>query len=151
LLVRRYLTAFGPAPRRDIADWAGLPIKTVAPALECLPLRRFRSEGGDELLDLPRLPLPDGETPAPVRFLPVWDATLLVHARRTGIVPERYRPLVFNPRTPHSVQTFLVDGTVAGTWRYEGGRVRLEPFERLDRATRRELGREAERLGALHS
>ena len=151
LLVRRYLGGFGPAPRTAIADWAGLSVADLTPALERLRPRRFRGEDGEELLDLPRAPLPDPDTPAPVRFLPVWDATLLVHARRTGIVPERYRPLVFNPRTPHSVQTFLVDGTVAGTWRYEGGRVRLEPFERLDRATRRELGREAEGLGALHS
>ena len=40
-----------------------------------------------ELVDLPRLALPDPDTPAPPRFLPTWDATLLVHARRTGILP----------------------------------------------------------------
>ena len=44
----------------------------------------------------PAAPLPDPETPAPPRFLPVWDATLLVHARRTGILPEQYRPRVFS-------------------------------------------------------
>ena len=86
-----------------------------------------------------------------MRFLPVWDATLLVHARRTGILPERYRPLVFNTKTPHSVNTFIVDGAVAGAWRYERGRVRIEPFERLSASTRRELRAEAERLAALHS
>ena len=114
-------------------------------------MRRFRAEGGEELIDLPRAPLPDPETPAPVRFLPVWDATLLVHARRTGILPEEYRPLVFNTKTPHSVNTFLVDGGVAGTWRYERGCVQLEPFARLDRATLRELREEAERLAAFHA
>ena len=41
----------------------------------------FGTEDGAELLDLPRLPIADPATPAPVRFLPVWDATLLVHAR----------------------------------------------------------------------
>ena len=76
---------------------------------------------------------------------------LLVHARRTQVLPEEYRPLVFNTRTPHSVSTFLVDGTVAGTWRYEGGRVRLEPFEALPRVARRELEDEAERLAAFHA
>jgi hypothetical protein len=86
-----------------------------------------------------------------VRLLPVWDATLLVHARRAGILPEKYRPIVFNTKTPHSVATFLVDGAVAGTWKYERGRVRVEPFGRLDRATRRELGEEAERLTAFHA
>jgi hypothetical protein len=149
-LVRSYLRGFGPAPVRDIADWAGLPIGHIAPVLERMALRRFCGEGGDELLDLPRMPLPAPDTPAPVRFLPVWDATLLVHARRTGILPEQYRPLVFNTKTPQSVQTFLVDGAVAGTWKYEGGRVRTDPFERLDRSTQRELDAEAERLAALH-
>jgi hypothetical protein len=151
LLVRRYLGGFGPAPIRDIADWAGLPAGEVAPTLERLRLRRFRGEDGEELLDLPRAPLPEPESPAPARFLPVWDATLLVHARRTGVLPEEHRPRVFNVRTPQSTPTFLVDGAVAGTWRYEKGRVRLEPFGRLDRAARRELDEEAERLAELHA
>jgi Winged helix DNA-binding domain len=150
-LVRRYLTGFGPASRADIASWAGLPGQDVARALERLRLRRFRDESGGELVDLPRAPLPDSETPAPVRLLPVWDAMLLVHARRTGILPEQHRPAIFNIRTPHSVPTFLVDGAVAGTWRYEKGRVTLAPFGRLDTATRRELRDEADRLAAFHA
>ncbi|MGH2674793.1 MAG: DNA glycosylase AlkZ-like family protein, partial [Actinomycetota bacterium] len=101
--------------------------------------------------DLPRAPLPDPDTPAPVRFLPTWDATLLAHARRTQILPEPYRPLVFDTRTPHSVATFLVDGAVAGTWRYENEKVRLEPFHSLARAARRELEGEAGRLAAFHA
>ena len=115
-----------------------------------MTIRRFRDEQGKELLDLPRAPLPDPETPAPVRFLPTWDATLLVHARRTGILPEKYRALVFSTKTPHSVGTFLVDGAVAGTWKFEAGRVELTPFERLDRAVKRELREEADRLTAFH-
>jgi Winged helix DNA-binding domain len=150
-LVRRYLQGFGPAAPAEIADWAGLPPKRIASVLDRVRLRRFRSESGQELVDLPRAPLPDPETPAPPRFLPVWDATLLVHARRTRILPEEYRARVFNVRTPHSVNTFLVDGAVAGTWRYEEERVLLEPFARLDRSTRRELDEEAERLAAFHA
>jgi hypothetical protein len=42
--------------------------------------------------------------------------------------------------------TFLVDGAVAGTWKHENGRVRVEPFGRIDRATRRDLREEAGRL-----
>jgi winged helix DNA-binding protein len=48
------------------------------------------------------------------------------------------------------VPTFLVDGAVAGTWRYGDGRVHLSPYERLDRAALRELREEANRLAAFH-
>jgi hypothetical protein len=100
---------------------------------------------------VPRAPLPDPDVPAPVRFLPTWDAILLVHARRTGVLPETYRPRVFSTKMPQSIGTFLVDGAVAGTWRHDDGHVRWEAFERLDRATTREVRDEAERLAALHS
>jgi len=150
-LVRRYLQGFGPARPAEIADWASLDVSTTRRALERLDLRRFQDEQGKELIDLPRLALPDADTPAPARFLPVWDATLLVHARRTQVLPEKYRARVFNVKTPNSVHTFLVDGQVAGTWRYEKGRVKLEPFGRLTKADRAELDEEGERLAAFHS
>jgi hypothetical protein len=150
-LIRQYLTAFGPAAKNDIADWAMLPVSAIDRRLERIQLRRFRDEAGKELLDLPRAPIPDADTPAPPRFLPVWDATLLVHARRTGILPEEHRPLVFNVKTPQSVNTFLVDGRVAGTWRHEAGRVKLDPFEPVPRRVRRELDEEATRLAAFHA
>jgi hypothetical protein len=150
-LVRRYLGAFGPAPKTDIANWAGMRVGALAEALERLELRRFVDENRGELLDLPRAPLPSAETPAPARFLPTWDATLLVHARRTGVLPEEYRPRIFSTKTPNSFGTFLVEGAVAGTWRHERGRVVTEAFRPLARATKRELEGEAERLAAFHA
>ncbi|MGH2396483.1 MAG: DNA glycosylase AlkZ-like family protein, partial [bacterium] len=69
----------------------------------------------------------------------------------TQILPEPYRPRVFNTRTPHSVSTFLVDGQVAGTWRYEKGRVRLEPFRALTPMVRHALEDEAARLAAFRA
>jgi hypothetical protein len=151
LLVRRYLAAFGPASRADLASFTGLPRRALEQAVRGIDLRRFRGPGGEELLDLPRAPLPDPETPAPVRFLPTWDATLLVNVRRARILPEEHRARIFSTKTPHSSPTFLVDGAVAGTWRHEDGGIRLEPFERLDGAIRRELREEAERLAELHA
>ena len=150
-LVRRYLGAFGPAPQRDIANWAGMSVRALAGALERVPLRRFRDEAGRELVDVPRAPLPPSAAPAPVRFLPTWDATVLVHARRTGILAEEHRKRIFNVRNPQSERTFLVDGRVAGAWRYNSGRITLEPFGRLERAARAELEDEAERLAAFHA
>jgi hypothetical protein len=149
LLVRRYLAGFGPAARADVADWSGLPLAVVDCVLAGLPLRRFRAEDGTELVDLPDTPLPDPDTPAPVRFLPTWDATLLVHARRTQILPERHRARIFNTRTPQSFPTFLVDGQVAGTWKLERGRLRIEEFEQLHPADRRAVDRAAEPLAAF--
>jgi hypothetical protein len=67
------------------------------------------------------------------------------------VLPEQYRSRVFHVKVPQSVSTFLVDGQVAGTWKYENGAVKLSLFHRLDRATRRELEDEAERLAAFHS
>jgi hypothetical protein len=148
-LVKRYLAAFGPASRADVASFTGLTARAVAPVLSRMALRRFADGRGKELIDLPRAPLPDPETPAPVRFLPVWDATLLVQARRTQILPERYRPLVFNTKTPHSIHTFLVDGKVVGSWGPEKGRIVLEPFGRLSKKTRRALDDEAEHMAEL--
>jgi hypothetical protein len=151
LLVRRYLRAFGPATPADVASWAGLPAKVLAPVLGAMKLRRFRTEDGHALVDVPRAPLPDPGTPAPPRFLPTWDATLLVHCRRAGILAEEDRARIFNTKNPHSESTFLVDGAVRGTWRHAGGRIEIEPFGRLDAATRRALEDEAGRLAVLHA
>lgn len=152
LVVRRYLHGFGPASVAEAANWAGLPKPVVAASVARMPdLRRFRAEDGTELVDLPDGLLPDPGTPVPVRFLPVWDALLLVHARRALVLAEEYRARIFNTKTPHSLNTFLVGGQVAGTWRYEKGRVEIEPFEPLDAADRRDVEAEAERLAAFHS
>jgi hypothetical protein len=146
LLIRRYLGAFGPASVADVASWAGMQVTPVKAALERMELRQFRDEKGGLLLDLPRAPLPGADTVAPARFLPTWDATLLVNCRRTQILPEEHRPKIFHIKNPQSENTFLVDGAVAGTWKQEGERVLLQPFGRLRPADRDELEAEADRL-----
>jgi hypothetical protein len=148
-LVRRYLAAFGPATRADLAQWTGLTLAALEPGLERLRLRRVRDEQGRTLIDLPRAPLPDGATEAPPRFLPMWDSTLLAHADRTRILPEEYRQTVIR-RNGDVQPTFLVDGLVAGTWQLRDGRVELEPFAPLPARVRRELEREAVALAAFH-
>lgn len=149
-LVRAYLRAFGPAPWRDIASWAGIQVADAKRGGAGLEVVRYRDEDGRELLDLPGAPLPDAETPAPVRFLPHWDANLLVHARRTGLLPEAYRLRVFTARNPFSVGTYLVDGRVAGAWSVRDGRVVLEPYEDVSTRERRSIEREREALEAFH-
>jgi hypothetical protein len=142
LLVRRYLAAFGPASRADIAQWSGVPMRDLAPSLEALPLRTFRDESGRQLLDLPRAPLASADLVAPPRLLPIWEELLVAHAdRRRVLADEHLKAAVGSP-------TFLVDGFVAGTWRVQRGRVVLAPFAPLPRATRSELEQEAKRLQA---
>src|SRR6266850_55343 len=68
-LVRRYLASFGPATQQDLLRFVGVRVGDLRPDLERLELRKFRDERGRELLDLPGAALPEGDTPAPVRFL----------------------------------------------------------------------------------
>jgi hypothetical protein len=148
-LLRRYLAAFGPATRADAAQWTGLTLAALDPGFERLELRRFRDEDGRTLYDLPRAPLPSGSTPAPTRFLPMWDSTLLAHDDRRRILPEPYRKVVI--RKNGDVQrTFLVDGYVAGIWAVVGERVEIEPFEPLPPRVRRELEAEGGALAEFH-
>ncbi|RKQ92318.1 winged helix DNA-binding protein [Solirubrobacter pauli] len=143
-LVARYLTGYGPAAKADIANWAGLGVKEVEPALTRLELVTHEAEDGTPLYDLPGQPLPDPDTPAPVRFLPTWDAALLVHCRRARILPEEHRERIFHVRMPQSIGTFLVDGAVAGTWKPDGT---LTPFGALTKAQRRQVDKEHAALG----
>ena len=149
-LVRRYLAAFGPATVSDLCFWASLRKRTIAPFLDELELRRFRDQKGRELVDLPRAPLPAPDAAAPARFLLRWDNLYLGHAsgERDRIVPPAFRKRVYTVNTVMPA-TFLVDGFLAGTWRYEGGRIELEPWRRLTKAERAELADEGERLAAF--
>jgi hypothetical protein len=148
-LARRYLAAFGPAARADLAAWSGMQVTKFADALRTLePLRRFRDERGRELIDLQRAPLPSPDTPAPVRFLPKWDNVILGFADRTRVLPDEHRKTVI-AKNGDVAPTFLVDGFVAGVWRERNGKVELEPFDRLPRSAQRELREEAAHLEAF--
>ena len=116
-LVTAYLRGFGPATLADIARWAGVQVGDLREAAATMELVRHRDEAGRELLDLPGAPLPDPDTPTPVRFLAHWDSTTLAFARRGGVLPEAFRPAIYSVRNPFSVGTVLVDGAVAGSWK----------------------------------
>jgi hypothetical protein len=150
-LVRAYLRAFGPAAWRDIASWAGIPVADARRGGRGVALTQFRDEDGRELIDLPDAPLPDPDMPAPVRFLPHWDATLLVHARRARILPEPYRPRIFSTRNPFSVGTYLVDGAVAGAWSLREGRIELDPYHALTAKDQRAVEEERDALESFHA
>ena len=115
-LVVRYLGAFGPASVMDMQSWSGLTrLKEVFERLRS-QLRVDRNEAGRDVFDLPDAPRPDPDTPAPPRFLPEYDNLLLGHADRTRLVSHEYRRELMAAAGTKTVNTFLLDGVVAGTW-----------------------------------
>ena len=150
LLLTRYLGAFGPSTIADAAMWAGVPRARLESVASEIELRTYRDEAGATLLDLDELALTDPATTAPVRFLPTWDATLLAHCRRSGILPEVYRTAIFHTKIPQSVGTVLVDGAVAATWAWRDDRVEVDELATLGVAQRREIATEADRLTAFY-
>jgi Winged helix DNA-binding domain len=131
-VVLRYLAAFGPASVMDVQAWSGLTrLREVADRLRSR-LRSFRDEQRRELLDLPDAPLPDPDTPAPVRFLPEYDNVVLGHADRSRITAGAAAGW---PDDGLHWSPLLVDGFVRGVWRVtqERGTATLvvEPFDCL--------------------
>ena len=152
-LVLRYLAAFGPAGAADIRTWSWLTgLREVVERLRP-KLRIYRDERGRELFDLPDAPLPDPETPAPVRFLPEYDNIGLSHADRTRVIPEELRFLAF-PGSGGIPGSVMVDGFLRATWRLtrDDGRARLmvTPLRRrLSAADRHEVTDEGAALLAF--
>lgn len=148
-LIRRYLAAFGPASAKDIETWSGL--KKVKEVIE--PMREqlvtYRDERKRELFDLPNMPLPDADTPAPERFLPEFDNLLLAHEKRTRIVADEFRKSVYLPGL-RVAATILVDGFVRGAWKVETKKgeatLTITPFATLTKENRAALTDEGERL-----
>jgi hypothetical protein len=155
-VIRRHLRAFGPASAEDVAGWLAWKTPPVRAALERLAseLVRFEDEERRTLYDLPEAPRPDPEVPAPVRFLPSFDSTLLAYTSkgraRARIVPEACREPIYARGNLRILPTFLVDGLVAGTWEMEVRRreatLTLTPCVPLARAARKALVEEGEGL-----
>lgn len=155
-----HLRAFGPAAAEDVACWTGARVPAVRALLEGMGERVvvFEDEAGRTLYDLPGAPRPDPDTPAPARLLGAFDSSLLAYAvkRRSRIVPEALRAVVYDKANLQIRPTILLDGLVAGTWSVELRRgeatLTLRPAGRLKRVERAALTTEAgSLLDALHA
>lgn len=148
-LVFRYLAAFGPATVADIQTWSGL--SKLKDAVEKLKpeLVIYRDERKRELLDLPDMPLPAGDTPAPECFLPEYDNLLLSHKDRTRVIADEYRSKVYLPGL-RVRSTILVDGFVRGGWKISKSKgvatLLIEPFAALTKPNQKALEAEGEKL-----
>jgi hypothetical protein len=148
-MILRYLAAFGPATPGDARTWSGLSRLTEVFERLRPRLRTFCDEHGRELFDVPDGPLPDPETLAPPRYLPVYDNLLLSHADRTRIVH------AFDPKRVGYVEganfgTVLIDGFVGATWTVKRSRetaaMRIAFIDRLPKRERVAVEEEGARL-----
>jgi hypothetical protein len=123
-LARRYLAGHGPAGERDLARWAGLPLRDARAGLGAIAAELETRPDG--LVDLagraPAAPLP------PPRLLGAFEPILLGWTSREAIVGP-HRALVtsnglFRPFA-------LVEGRAAAIWSLRAGEVAVEPFRRL--------------------
>jgi hypothetical protein len=142
-VLARYLDAFGPASKRDVAAWSGVAQRDFA--WDRVKTVSYRDEKGAELLDLPGRPLPPADTKLPPRFLAHWDQPLLAYADRDRIIPPEVQPLKL---TLSGDCTVTVDGRVAASWRMDGPKLLINPHTDFDhRAIREEAQRTARFCG----
>lgn len=122
-LARRYLVGHGPATDRDLARWAGLPLRDVRRGIRGIaPLLEQREDG---LADLRGRPAAE---PVPPRLLGAFDPLLLGWVSREPVVGA-YQGIVtsngvFRPFA-------LASGRAVGTWSLVKGRPVLAPFGEL--------------------
>jgi hypothetical protein len=136
-LARRYLAGHGPADARDLARWAGLPLRDARAGLSAIASALVQREDG--LIDLAgRAPAAE---PPPQRLLGAFDPLLLGWCSRDPILASHAGLVVagglFRPFA-------LIGGRAAATWRLAGDSVTLESFAPLPRAERDALAADGE-------
>jgi hypothetical protein len=152
VLLRRYLGAYGPASLADFGRWSGdRKLPRLRKALEGLGVEivRLRAADGRELVDLADAPTATGDEPAPARFLARWDSVVIGYDDRSRILPSALSAAVIK-KNADILATFLVDGSIAGTWTSETvkgeGVLRMSPLVKVSKRDRRALEDEGERL-----
>ena len=134
---RRYLAGHGPATERDMARWAGIPLRDVRAGLGAIGGEL--DELGDGLVDLKKRP-PPAELPPP-KLLGSFEPVLLGWVSRENMFGEDRSfatdGTLFDPFA-------LVNGRVAARWTLKKGSVELTPLRGLARADRAALERDAE-------
>lgn len=140
-LARRYIAAFGPASIADMATWSRLT--RLGPTFEAIrdELVTFEDIDGRTLYEFPDAPRPDEDTPAPVRFLPLYDNVYLGYDNRRRMLSEATAHLInifqnFKPAV-------LIDGTVNAGWSIttkKGAAVlEIDPYRKLLKREQRDL------------
>ena len=135
-LARRYLAGHAAAGERDLAKWAGLPLRDARAGVGAIASEVEEDEHG--LLRLARRPQA-AELPPP-RLLGSFDPLLHGWASREPVLGAHDRTVVsgglFRP-------VALVGGRAVATWKLAGDEVALEPFARIARSDAKALEADA--------
>jgi hypothetical protein len=125
-LARRFLAGHAPADDRDLAKWAGLPLRDARAGLSAIASELAEREDG--LVELARRRR--SADPPPPRLLGAFDPVLLGWTSRDALLGDHEKAIMaggmFRPFA-------LVRGRAAATWTMPGGEVVVEPFGRLTR------------------
>jgi hypothetical protein len=138
-LARRYLIGHGPADDRDLARWAGLPLRDARAGLAAIATELEEREDG--LVDLAKRPAP-APLPSP-RLLGAFDPLLLGWTSREEVVgPHKLLVTINGIFKPFA----LVEGRAVATWRLAGGKVTIEHLSEVKKKDAAALEEEAQRV-----
>jgi Winged helix DNA-binding domain len=135
-LARRYLAGHGPASDRDLAKWAGLPLRDARCGLAAIASQL--AERDDGLADLAG-PRRDRQLP-PTRLLGSFDPLLHGWVSREPVLGQHVGVVTVNGLFRPFI---LVAGRAAGTWGLRDRAVRLDRFGELRDDVEAELAAEA--------
>jgi hypothetical protein len=123
-LARRYLVGHGPADDRDLARWAGLPLRDARAGLAAIASELV--ERADGLVELKKAPPP--EPVPPPRLLGAFDPLLLGWTSREEVVgPHKMLATINGIFRPFA----LVKGRAVSIWKLSGGKLTIEHLEKV--------------------
>jgi hypothetical protein len=135
-LARRFLAGHGPAGDRDLAKWAGVPLRDARAGLNAIAYSLVELPGA--VVDLRGRPEPP--EPPPPRLLGPFDPLLHGWVSREDVLGAHTHVVtrngIFHPFA-------LAGGRAVATWSMPAGTVELAPFGRLAREVRAALDRDA--------
>lgn len=135
-LARRYLAGHAPADDRDLARWAGLPLRDARAGLAAIASELIEREDG--LVHLAARP-PKPEVPGP-RLLGAFDPVLLGWRSREPILgPHTHLVTMNGIFRPFA----MVKGRAVAGWRLNRGKVTIEPLGRIAKQANAALAADA--------
>jgi hypothetical protein len=155
VVIKQYISSFGPVSEEDITWWTGFPIKQVRKILGKLEkdistVEISGLEGCFFLLSSELEPLRSSEFPRTpvVNLLPYLDPYLMGYKHRERYLdPQRYK-MIFD-RSGNATSAILLDGQVIGVWDFDEPWIKLCLFEELEKNIMDEIYSGAAEVGTF--